>query len=166
MPNNFPSIGLIHLMLPNSKIIDARRHPLDSCFGSFKQHFAHGQTFSYDLVEIGEYFLEYRRMMRHWQAVLPGRVLELRYEDMVRDQDGQTRSLLEYCGLPWQDACLRFYETERAVRTASSEQVRQPIYSSSVNHWRHFRAELAPLIEILGEELADWEIWGQSKGSE
>jgi tetratricopeptide (TPR) repeat protein len=157
MPNNFPSIGLIHLMLPNAKIIDARRHPLDSCFGSFKQHFAHGQTFSYDLVEIGEYFLEYRRMMRHWEEVLPGRVLEVRYEDMVRDQEGQTRRLLAYCGLPWEDACLRFYETERAVRTASSEQVRQPIYSSSVNHWRHFREELAPLIEILGDELEGWD---------
>jgi hypothetical protein len=168
MPNNFPSIGLIHLMLPNAKIIDARRHPLDSCFGSFKQHFAQGQTFSYDLVEIGEYFLEYRRMMRHWQDVLPGHVLEVRYEDMVNDQEGQTRRLLDYCGLPWEDACLRFYETERAVRTASSEQVRQPIYSSSVNHWRHFREELAPLIEILGDELELWgqELWGQSKGSE
>jgi len=157
MPNNFPSIGLIHLMLPHAKIIDARRHPLDSCFGSFKQHFAHGQTFSYDLVEIGEYFLEYRRMMRHWEAVLPGRVLEVRYEDMVRDQESQTRRLLDHCGLPWEDQCLRFYETERAVRTASSEQVRQPIYSSSVNHWRHFRTELAPLIEILGDELEGWD---------
>jgi tetratricopeptide (TPR) repeat protein len=156
-PNNFPSVGLIHLMLPNAKIIDARRHPLDSCFGSFKQHFAHGQTFSYDLVEIGEYFLEYRRMLRHWQDVLPGKVLEVRYEDMVSDQEAQTRRLLAHCGLPWEEACLRFYDTERPVRTASSEQVRQPIYSSSVNHWRHFRAELAPLIEILGEELKDWE---------
>ena len=158
MPNNFPSIGLIHLMLPNAKIVDARRHPLDSCFGSFKQHFAHGQTFSYDLVELGEYFLEYRRMMRHWAQVLPGRVLEVRYEDMVQDQEGQTRRLLDYCGLPWEDACLRFYETERAVRTASSEQVRQPIYNSSVNHWRHFREELAPLIEVLGDELQGWRL--------
>ena len=156
MPNNFPSIGLIHLMLPHAKVIDARRHPLDSCFGSFKQHFAQGQTFTYDLVEIGEYFLEYRRMMRHWQQVLPGRVLEVRYEDMVNDQEGQTRRLLEYCGLPWEDSCLRFYETKRAVRTASSEQVRQPIYTSSVNHWRHFRDELAPLIEVLGDELEGW----------
>jgi len=158
MPNNFPSIGLIHLMLPNAKIIDARRHPLDSCFGSFKQHFAHGQTFSYDLVELGEYFLEYRRMMRHWAQALPGRVLEVRYEEMVRDQEGQTRRLLEYCDLPWEDACLRFYETERAVRTASSEQVRLPIYSTSVNHWRHFREELAPLIEVLGDELEGWDM--------
>jgi len=157
MPNNFPSVGFIHLILPNAKIIDARRHPLDSCFGTWKQHFAHGQTFSYDLEEIGEYYLEYRRMMRHWQQVLPGRVLEIRYEDMVRDQESQTRRLLDYCGLPFEGACLRFYETERPVRTASSEQVRQPIYSSSVNHWRNFREELAPLMEILGHELDGWE---------
>ena len=159
MPNNFPSIGLIHLMLPNAKIVDARRHPLDSCFGSFKQHFAYGQTWSYDLVEIAEYFLEYRRMMRHWHAVLPGRVLEVRYEDMVHDLEGQARRLLEYCDLPWEDACLRFWETDRAVRTASSEQVRRPIYSSSVNHWRHFREQLAPLAEILGDELEGWEMY-------
>lgn len=157
MPNNFPSVGLIHLMLPNAKIIDARRHPLDSCFGCFKQHFAYGQTFSYDLVEIADYYREYRRMMRHWHEVLPGRVLEVRYEDMVRDQEGQTRRLLEHCGLEFEDACLRFYETERPVRTASSEQVRRPIYESSLNHWRHFREELAPVIEILGEDLAGWE---------
>jgi tetratricopeptide (TPR) repeat protein len=158
MPNNFPSIGFIHLILPNATIIDARRHPLDSCFGSFKQHFAQGQTFSYDLIEIGEYFLEYRRMMRHWQEVLPGRVLEVRYEDMVGDLPGQTQRLLAHCGLPWEDACLRFWETERPVRTASSEQVRQPIYTTSLNHWRHFRTELAPLIEVLGDELDGWEM--------
>ena len=157
MPNNFSSIGLIHLMLPGALIIDARRHPLDSCFGSFKQHFAHGQTFSYDLFEIGEFYLEYRKMMRHWEQVLPGRVLEVRYEDMVRDQEAQTRRLLEHCGLPWEDACLRFYETDRPVRTASSEQVRQPIYDTSINHWRNFRAELVPLIEILGDELEGWD---------
>jgi tetratricopeptide (TPR) repeat protein len=157
MPNNFPSIGLIHLVLPEAVIIDARRHPLDSCFGTFKQHFAHGQTFSYDLEEIGEYYLEYRRMMRHWRQVLPGKVLEVRYEDMVADQEKQTRRLLAHAGLPFEDSCLRFWETERAVRTASSEQVRQPIYSSSVNHWRHFRKELAPLIELLGDELDGWD---------
>jgi tetratricopeptide (TPR) repeat protein len=156
MPNNFAAIGLIHQMLPNAKIIDARRHPLDSCFGSFKQHFARGQTFSYDLMEIGEFYVEYRRMMRHWQKVLPGRVLEVRYENMVTDQATETRRLLDYCGLPFEDACLRFYETERAVRTASSEQVRQPIYSSSVNHWQHYREHLAMLIEVLGDELHGW----------
>ncbi len=157
MPNNFASIGMIHLMLPNAKIIDARRHPLDSCFGSFKQHFALGQTFSYDLEELGEFYLEYRAMMRHWHRVLPGKVLELRYEDMVADQLTQTRRLLDFCGLPWEESCLRFHETERAVRTASSEQVRQPIYNSSINHWRHFRRQLQPLIDVLGEELDGWE---------
>jgi len=157
MPNNFAAIGLIHLMLPNAKIIDARRHPLDSCFGTFKQHFARGQTFSYDLIEIGEFYLEYRRMMRHWQSVLPGRILEVRYENMVTDQESETRRLLDYCGLPWEDSCLRFYDTQRAVRTASSEQVRQPIYTSSVNHWRNFREHLGPLIEVLSEEIDDWE---------
>jgi len=157
MPNNFPSIGLIHLMLPNAKIIDARRHPLDSCFGSFKQHFAYGQAWSYDLMEIGDFYLEYRRMMRYWHQVLPGLVLEVRYEDMVRDQEAETRRLLKHCGLPWEDACLRFYETQRAVRTASSEQVRQPMYDTSVNHWRHYRDQLAPLVQVLGDELAGWD---------
>ncbi len=157
MPNNFPSVGLIHLVLPNAKIIDARRHPLDSCFGCFKQHFANGQAFSYDLLEIGDYFLEYRAMMRHWQEVLPGRVLEVRYEEMVGDQERQTRRLLAHCGLDFEEACLRFYETDRPVRTASSEQVRQPIYASSVNHWRHFESELAPLAELLADEIAEWE---------
>ncbi len=154
MPNNFPSIGLIHLMLPGAKIIDARRHPLDSCFGSFKQHFAHGQTFSYDLLEIADYYREYCAMMRHWHEVLPGKVLEVHYEDVVRDQEGQTRRILEHCGLPFEESCLRYYETERPVRTASSEQVRQPIYESSVNHWRHYGNLLTPLAEALDDELA------------
>jgi len=160
MPNNFPSIGFIRTILPNAKIIDARRHPLDSCFGSLKQHFAYGQSWSYDLMEIGEYYLEYRQMMQHWHSVMPGEVLELRYEDLVRDQEAQTRRLLEFCGLEWEEACLRFYETDRAVRTASSEQVRQPIYSSSINHWRNFREPLAPLIEIIGSEVCaeGWDI--------
>jgi tetratricopeptide (TPR) repeat protein len=157
MPNNFSAVGFIHMMLPGAKIIDAQRHPLDSCFGTFKQHFAHGQTFSYDLDELGEFFLGYRRLMRHWHEVLPGRVLELRYEDMVADQETQTRRLLDYCGLPFEESCLRFYETERAVRTASSEQVRRPIYATSVNHWQNFRDQLAPLIDILGDELVDWD---------
>jgi hypothetical protein len=157
MPNNFSAIGLIHKMLPGAKIIDARRHPLDSCFGTFKQHFAHGQAFSYDLDELGEFYLGYRAMMRHWHEVLPGRVLEMRYEKMVADQETQTRRLLDYCGLPFEESCLRFYETERAVRTASSEQVRQPIYATSVNHWRHFQEQLAPLIDILGDELNAWD---------
>ncbi len=153
MPNNFSGIGLIHLILPQARIIDARRHPLDSLFGCYKQHFALGQSFTYDLVELGEFYLEYRRMMEHWHAVLPGRVLELRYEDIVREQEVMTRKLLDYCGLPWDPRCLRFHETERAVHTASSEQVRQPLYASSVNHWRNFREQLAPLVEAIGTAI-------------
>jgi tetratricopeptide (TPR) repeat protein len=148
-PNNFPSIGFIALALPNARIVNARRHPLDTCLSCYKQLFARGQPFTYDLTELGEYYLEYEKMMAHWHAVLPGRVLDVRYEDMVADQAGQTRRLLVHCGLDWEDACLRYYETERAIRTASSEQVRLPIYDSSVGIWRRYEKELAPLIEIL-----------------
>jgi tetratricopeptide (TPR) repeat protein len=149
MPNNFPGIGLLALILPNAKIVNARRHPLDSCMGSFKQLFYKGQAFTYDLVELGEYYLEYQRIMDHWQAVLPGRVLDVQYEEMVTDQEAQTRRLIEHCGLPWEANCLRFYETDRAVNTASSEQVRQPIYSGSIHSWRRFESHLEPLIEVL-----------------
>lgn len=149
MPNNFPSVGMIHLLLPNAKIINARRHPLDSCMGSYKQLFFKGQAFSYDLVELGEYYLEYQRLMDFWHSVLPDRVIDVQYEDMVRDQENQTRRLLEYCRLPWEENCLRFYENKRAVNTASSEQVRQPIYSKSINSWRRFESHLGPLIEVL-----------------
>jgi tetratricopeptide (TPR) repeat protein len=148
-PNNFSNIGLIHLALPNAVVIDARRHPLDSCFGCFKQLFARGQTFSYDLVDIGEYYLEYRRLMDHWHSVLPGKVLEVHYEDVVADLEPQVRRILEHCGLPFEEECLRYHETDRAVKTASSEQVRQPIYRSSVNLWRNYEKHLDPLIEIL-----------------
>lgn len=149
MPNNFASIGLIALILPNAKVVNARRHPLDSCMGSYKQLFYKGQSFTYDLVELGEYYLEYQRLMDHWHEILPGKVLDVQYEDMVVDQENQTRRLIEHCGLPWEDGCLKFYETDRAVITASSEQVRQPIYSKSVNSWRRFEDHLGPLIEVL-----------------
>ncbi|MDH3546372.1 MAG: sulfotransferase, partial [Gammaproteobacteria bacterium] len=149
MPNNFASIGLLDLILPNAKIINARRHPLDSCMGSYKQLFYKGQAFTYDLVELGEYYLQYQRMMDYWHEILPGKVLDIHYEQMVMDQEDQTRRLIEHCGLPWEDRCLRFYETDRAVNTASSEQVRQPIYSKSINSWRNFEAHLQPLIEVL-----------------
>jgi tetratricopeptide (TPR) repeat protein len=148
-PNNFVHVGLLQLILPNAKIINARRHPLDSCFGSYKQLFASGQPFTYDLVELGEYYLQYQRLMDHWHEVLPGKVLDVRYEDVVTDLEGQVRRILEYCQLPREDACLSFYETSRSVKSASSEQVRRPIYSSSVNTWRHYEAHLAPLIETL-----------------
>ena len=128
MPNNFPSVGLIALILPNAKIIDARRHPLDACISCYRQLFAKGQAFTYDLTEIGEYYLQYQRMMDHWAEVLPGRVLTVQYEEVVADFETQVRRLLEFCGLPLEEACLRFYESDRPVRTPSSEQVRQPIY--------------------------------------
>ena len=149
MPNNFASIGLIALILPGAKVVNARRHPLDSCMGCYKQLFYKGQSFTYDLVELGEYYLEYQRMMDYWHEVVPHMVLDVQYEDMVSDQENQTRQLIEHCGLPWEDDVLKFYETDRAVITASSEQVRQPIYSKSVNSWRRFEAHLGPLIEVL-----------------
>jgi tetratricopeptide (TPR) repeat protein len=149
MPNNFPNVGLIALMLPNAKIIDARRHPLDACLSCWRQLFAKGQNFTYDLTEIGEYYLQYQRMMDHWARVLPGRVLTVQYEEVVVDFETQVRRLLEFCGLPWQDACLRFYESERPVRTPSAEQVRQPIYDRSVGHWKNFEQYLGELIEVI-----------------
>ena len=128
MPNNFAHIGLIHLILPRAKIIDARRHPLGCCFSGFKQHFARGQHFTYGLEDIGRYYRDYVELMAHFDAVLPGRVHRVIYETMVDDTENEVRRLLDYCGLPFDERCLRFYENDRAVRTASSEQVRQPIY--------------------------------------
>ncbi|MDP9199921.1 MAG: sulfotransferase [Pseudomonadota bacterium] len=148
-PNNFANIGLLSLALPNARFINTRRHPLDTCLSCYKQLFARGQPFTYDLLELGEYYLQYVRMMKHWHSVLPGRVLDLQYESVVADQEAETRRLLEFCGLPWEDACLRYYETERAIRTASSEQVRRPIYTDSVGLWRNYQQELVELIEIL-----------------
>ena len=153
MPNNFPSIGFMHLILPNATIIDVRRYPLDATLGCYRQLFAKGQTFVYDLLEIGEYYLQYQRMMDHWRAVLPGRVLTVQYEDLVFDLEGQARRLLDHCQLPWQDACLRFHETQRPIRTASSEQVRQPLHARSIHFWRHYEAHLGPLIEVLAPIL-------------
>lgn len=156
MPNNFMHVGLIHLMLPKAKIIDARRHPLACCFSVFKQHFARGQHFSYDLVELGRYYRDYVDLMAHFDAVLPGRVHRVIYERLIDDTEGEVRRLLEYCGLPFEQSCLRFYENERAVRTASSEQVRRPIYREALDHWRHYEPWLGPLKEALGPALASW----------
>jgi tetratricopeptide (TPR) repeat protein len=153
MPNNFAHIGLIHLMLPRAKIIDARRHPLGCCFSAFKQHFARGQSFTYDLAELGRYYRDYVELMAHFDEVLPSRVHRVNYEHMIDDTEVEVRRLLEYCGLPFEEGCLRFYENERAVRTASSEQVRQPIYREAVDHWRHFEPWLSPLREALGPVL-------------
>jgi tetratricopeptide (TPR) repeat protein len=149
MPNNFPHIGFLQLILPNARIINARRHPLDSCLGSYKQLFFNGQSFTYDQFELGHYYLQYQRIMDHWHEVLPGKVLDVCYEEMVADQEAQTRRILEHCGLPWEEQCLRFYETDRAINTASSEQVRQPIYKKAVHFWRNYEPHLGELIETL-----------------
>jgi hypothetical protein len=153
LPNNFAHTGLIQLILPNARIIDARRHPLGCCFSGFKQHFASGQAFTYGLEDVGRYYRDYVELMAHFDRVLPGRVHRVLYEDMVADTERQVRSLLDYCGLAFEDACLEFYRNERAVRTASSQQVRQPIFRDAVDHWRHYEPWLAPLKAALGPVL-------------
>jgi hypothetical protein len=150
MPNNFAHIGLIRLALPNAKIVDVRRHPMACGFSLFKQHFAIGQDFSYDLADIGRYYRDYVEYMAHFDRVQPGAILRVAYEDLVDDTETQVRRLLDYCGLPFDAACLRFFENDRPVRTASSEQVRQPIHREGLDHWKHFEAWLAPLREALG----------------
>ncbi len=150
MPNNFRHVGLIQLILPNAKIIDARREPMACCFSGFKQLFAEGQEFTYGLKEIGQYYRDYIDLMRHWDSVLPGRVLRVQHEDVVEDLEGQVRRILDYCGLPFESACLEFHKTERSVRTASSEQVRKPITKSGIDQWRRFEPYLGPLKQALG----------------
>lgn len=153
MPNNFRHIGFIRLILPNAKIIDARRHPMACCFSGFKQLFAEGQEFSYDLQDIGCYYNDYVHLMDHWDQVIPGAILRVHYENVVEDLETQVRRILDFCGLPFETACLDYYNTERAVRTASSEQVRRPIYSSGVEQWAHFRPFLAGLENTLSPSL-------------
>mgnify|MGYP001169385275 FL=1 len=153
MPNNFFHIGLIKLILPNAKIIDARRHPMACCFSGYKQLFGEGQEFSYGLSQIGEYYKEYVRLMAHWDSVLPGHVLRVNHEDVVADLETQVHRILDYCGLEFESACLEFHKTERTVRTPSAEQVRQPIYTSGLEQWKNFEHYLAPLKEALGSEL-------------
>jgi len=156
MPNNFAHIGLIRLILPKATIIDARRHPIACCFSGYKQLFAKGQNFTYNLTDIGRYYADYVRLMRHWHDVLPGHVLQVQYEDMVADTEAQVRRLLDHCGLPFEDNCLRFYENKRAVKTASSEQVRQPIFTSGLDQWENFEPWLSPLKAALGETLVTY----------
>jgi len=154
MPNNWQHVGLIKLILPNAKIIDARRHPMSCCFSGWKQHFARGQTFSYDLAEIGRYYRDYVALMAAYDAAAPGAAHRVIYERMVADTRGEVERLLAYLGLPFEDSCLAFWRNTRAVRTASSEQVRRPIFTDAVDHWRHFEPWLGPLAEALGP-LAD-----------
>ena len=155
MPNNFRHIGLINLILPEAKIIDARRHPMSCCVSGFKQLFAEGQEFSYDLTDIGRYYVDYVSLMDHWETVLPGKVLRVHYEDVVADIDTQVRRILDHCGLPFEEGCINFHQTDRSVRTPSSEQVRQPIYKSGLLQWQNFDRWLDPLREALGPVLDD-----------
>lgn len=153
MPNNFSHLGLIHTMLPAATLIDARRHPMDACFSTYKQYFAEGQSFSYGLEDLGRYYRVYLDLMDHWDEVLPGKVLHVQYESLVRDPETQIRRLLAHCGLEFEPACLAFHENKRPVRTASAEQVRQPLYSSGIGYWRHFEPQLKPLRQALGDCL-------------
>lgn len=154
MPNNFRHIGLIHLILPNAKIIDARRDAMACCFSGFKQLFAEGQEFTYGLEEIGRYYTGYVDLMDHWHTVLPGKIMKVQYEDVVADLEGQVKRLLNFCELPFEQSCVDFHQTDRSVRTASSEQVRQPIYTSGVEQWRNFEPFLGPLKQALGPALS------------
>jgi tetratricopeptide (TPR) repeat protein len=153
MPNNFRHIGLIHLMLPNARIIDARREPMACCFSNLKQLFANGQEFTYSVEDIARYYRTYLELMRHWDAVLPGKVLRVWHEDVVDDLENNVQRILDFCGLEFEAACMEFYKTERSVRTASSEQVRQPIFREGLDQWRNFEPWLGPLKEALGDAL-------------
>jgi tetratricopeptide (TPR) repeat protein len=162
MPNNFSHVGLIHAIVPNAKIVDVRRHPMDACFSTYKQHFAEGQSFSYDLEDLGRYYRCYLALMDHWDEVLPGKVFHLQYEQLIRDPAGTIRSLLDHCGLPFEAATLDFHQTDRPVRTASSEQVRQPLYASGVGYWKRFAPALEPLRASLGDCLERFSSWESS----
>jgi tetratricopeptide (TPR) repeat protein len=153
MPNNFRHIGLIHLMLPNAKIIDARREPMACCFSNLKQLFANGQEFTYSIDDIARYYRTYLDLMEHWDEVLPGRVLRVWHEDVVDDLEVNVRRMLDFCGLQFERKCVDFHQTERSVRTASSEQVRQPIFREGLDQWKHYERWLAPLKDALGDAL-------------
>ena len=146
-------IGLIHLIMPNAKIIDARRYPLDCCFSMFKQLFAQGQEFTYGLAEAGSYYKSYVQLMDHWDAVLPNKILRVNNEDIIDDLEGQVSRMLDFLGLPFEESCITFYETDRSVRTASSEQVRKPINKSGMHRWKPYAQHLGPLIDGLGRQL-------------
>ena len=176
MPSNFPLIGFIHLTLPNAKIINATRHPLDTLLGNYKQLYGSGPDYSYDMEELAQYYREYHRLMQHWEQVLPGKVLTVHYEDTVLDLESQVRRILAHCNLPYEESCLHYYQNRRTVKTASSEQVRRPIYREALGTWRRYekhlglwRAELADIIDALPEHVRNAGLWprlshGQSKG--
>jgi tetratricopeptide (TPR) repeat protein len=156
MPDNFAHIGLIHLMLPNARIIDARRHPMACCFSNFKHYFALGKDFSYDLTDLGRYYADYVELMMHFDRVLPNKIHRVFYEKMVASPETEIRRLFDYLNLPFEERCLRFYETERPIRTASSEQVRMPIFADALEHWRRYEQSLVPLRDALGPALTSY----------
>ena len=149
MPNNFIHIGLIHMILPNAKIIDTRRNPMDCCFSCYKQLFGSGQGFTYSQNRIANYYIDYLRIMKHWNKVLPGKVHRVVYENMVSDTESEIRALINFCNLEFEDACLNFHSNKRTVRTPSSEQVRQPIYKKAIGPWKNFEEWLKPMQETL-----------------
>jgi hypothetical protein len=153
MPNNFRHIGLIHLILPNAKIIDARREPMACCFSNLKQLFAAGQEFTYSIEDIARYYRTYLELMRHWDRALPGRILKVQHEDVVDDLEGNVRRILGFCGLDFEPGCVEFHKTARSIRTASSEQVRQPIFREGLDQWKHYESWLGPLKDALGDAL-------------
>jgi len=156
MPNNFRHVGLIHLMLPNARIIDMRREPMACCVSNFRQLWARGQEFCYAIDDIARYYRSYLTLMRHWDTVLPGRVLRVCYEDLVDDLEGGVRRVLAHCRLAFDPACLAFHRTDRAVNTPSSEQVRRPLFRDGLSEWRHYDRFLGPLRERLGDALVRW----------
>ena len=156
MPNNFLHIGMIQLILPNAKIIDARRHPLGCCFSNFKQYYARGQSFSYSLNNMGKFYKDYVELMDNYDRALPGKVYRAYYEETVSNTEQQVRNILDYCGLPFEKSCMKFFENKRPVRTASSEQVRQPIYSAGVDQWKNYEQWLDPMKESLGNVLTEY----------
>jgi hypothetical protein len=150
LPANFLLVGMIRLMFPNARVIHCQRDPIDTCMSCFKHYFPSGQRYSYDLVDLGRYYRLYQELMAHWHAVLPGFVYDIQYETLVADQERETRRLLEFCGLPWDEACLDFHRARRAVKTVSVAQVRRPVYQSSVQIWRRYEKHLRPLMDALG----------------
>jgi hypothetical protein len=155
MPNNFAHIGFIKLILPNAKIINTRRHPLDSCLGAYKQLFAKGQNFTYEKFELAQFYCDYIDIMDHWHKVLPGDILDVHYEETVTDLEGQTQRILRFCGLEFEEQCLRYWETKRAVKTASSEQVRQPVYTSALGLWKNYSSHIDDWQEHLEDIIKD-----------
>ena len=155
MPNNFAHIGFIKLILPNAKIINTRRHPLDSCLGAYKQLFAKGQNFTYEKFELAQFYCDYIDVMDHWHEVFPGEILDIHYEETITDLEKQTRKVLEFCGLNFEEQCLRYYETKRAVKTASSEQVRQPVYTSALGFWENYSSQIEDWKDHLEDVIAD-----------